>query len=147
MPLGLMPGVRTQGLGWPCREVHHCATHVMLAYWEKIGSIYTALTTKLLTQILIYSANNWSIVGNTTSRWDSERKSECPLDIAHRVWKNVILSNKLTHILPSIFSFWKTIYFRLYGISKTNEVATWIDTNTPEGSSSNLSWCNWCVSG
>ena len=28
MPLGLMPGVRTQGLGWRIQEVHHCLTHV-----------------------------------------------------------------------------------------------------------------------
>ena len=35
MPLGLVLGVRTQGQGWPFQEVHHCATHVMVAYCEK----------------------------------------------------------------------------------------------------------------
>ena len=49
MPLGLVPGVRTQVLGRPGQEVRHCATHVMVAYREKNGRIYTALTTKLLT--------------------------------------------------------------------------------------------------
>ena len=49
MPLGLVPRVRTQGLGWPCQEVHHCATHFMVARREKNGHLYTALTTKLLT--------------------------------------------------------------------------------------------------
>ena len=48
MPLGLVPGARTQGQGWSFQEVHHCATRVMTAYQEKIGRIYTALTTKLL---------------------------------------------------------------------------------------------------
>ena len=37
MPLGLVPGVRTQGEGWPCQEVHHCTTHVMVANREKIS--------------------------------------------------------------------------------------------------------------
>ena len=48
MPLGLVAGVRTQGQGWPFQEVHHCATHVMVAYREKIVRIYTDLTTTLL---------------------------------------------------------------------------------------------------
>ena len=43
MSLGLVPGVRTQGQGWSVQEVHHCATHVMIAYREKNGRIYTAL--------------------------------------------------------------------------------------------------------
>ena len=30
MALGLMPGARTQGIRWPCQEVHHCATCVMI---------------------------------------------------------------------------------------------------------------------
>ena len=48
MPFGLVVGVRTQGQRWPLQEVHHCATPVMVVYREKIGRIYTALTTKLL---------------------------------------------------------------------------------------------------
>ena len=43
MPLGLVPGVRTQGLGWPCQEVHLCATHVIVAtaslFWPYIYGI------------------------------------------------------------------------------------------------------------
>ena len=35
MPLGLVPGARTQGQGWPFQEVHHCATHVMVAKREE----------------------------------------------------------------------------------------------------------------
>ena len=35
--LGLMPGVRTQGIRWSCQEVHHCATCVMI---EKCPYIY-----------------------------------------------------------------------------------------------------------
>ena len=52
MPLGLVPGARTKGQGWPLQEVHHCATH-MVTNREKIGRIYTALTTKLLTGLLL----------------------------------------------------------------------------------------------
>ena len=48
MPLGLMPGVRTQDQGWSFPEVHHCATRVMVAKREKIVRIYTDLTTKSL---------------------------------------------------------------------------------------------------
>ena len=48
MPLGLVPGVRTQDQGWPFQEVHHCDTHVMVAYREKNVHIYMDLTTKLL---------------------------------------------------------------------------------------------------
>ena len=48
MPLGLVPRARTQGQRWPFQEVHHCATHVIVAYRKKIDRIYTALTTKLL---------------------------------------------------------------------------------------------------
>ena len=36
MPLGLVAGVRTQGQVWPFQEVHHCATHVMVAHREKV---------------------------------------------------------------------------------------------------------------
>ena len=53
MPLGLVPGAQTQGQGWPFQEVHHCATHVMVAYREKNGRIYPVLTTKLLTGLLL----------------------------------------------------------------------------------------------
>ena len=35
MPLGLVAGVRTQGQVWPFQEVHHCATHVVVAKREK----------------------------------------------------------------------------------------------------------------
>ena len=55
MPLSLVPGVRTQGQGWPFQEVHHCATHVMTAYREKSVRIYTDLTTKLLIQKLVFN--------------------------------------------------------------------------------------------
>ena len=48
MPLGLVPGVRTQGQGWQFQEVHHCVTHVMIAIQEKNVRIYTDLTPKLL---------------------------------------------------------------------------------------------------
>ena len=47
-PLGLVAGVRTQGLVWPFQEMHYCAAHVMVAYREKNGRIYTALTPKLV---------------------------------------------------------------------------------------------------
>ena len=40
MPLGLVPRDRIQGQGWPVQEVHHCATHVMVAYQEKNDRIY-----------------------------------------------------------------------------------------------------------
>ena len=50
MPLGLVPGVRIQDKGWPFQEVHHCATHVMVAYREK-RRIYATLTTKLLSHV------------------------------------------------------------------------------------------------
>ena len=39
MPLGLVAGVRTQGQGWTFQEVHHCATHVMVAYREKNAAV------------------------------------------------------------------------------------------------------------
>ena len=55
MPLGLVPGARTQDQGWPFQEVHHCATHVMVAYREKNVRIYTALTTKLFLRYCTYS--------------------------------------------------------------------------------------------
>ena len=51
MPPGLVPGVRTQGLRWPCQEVHHCATHVMVAYQELFCCIYTALIKQLLRNV------------------------------------------------------------------------------------------------
>ena len=48
MALGLVPGVRTQGISWSFQEVHHCDTHILVTWRQKIGRIYTALTTKLL---------------------------------------------------------------------------------------------------
>ena len=41
MALGLMPGVRTQGIRWSCQEVHHCATCVMIAKLPHIYGINT----------------------------------------------------------------------------------------------------------
>ena len=52
MPLGLVPRVRTQDQGWPFQEVHHCDTHVMVAYREKNVRRYTDLTTKLLKEMV-----------------------------------------------------------------------------------------------
>ena len=61
MPLGLVAGVRTQDQGWPFQEVHHCATHVMIAYREKNCRIYTALTPKLLSQYLQLCTYAWPL--------------------------------------------------------------------------------------
>ena len=53
MSLGLALGVRTQGLGWPCQEMHHCTTHDMVALRAQNCRVYTALTTKLLTALVL----------------------------------------------------------------------------------------------
>ena len=40
IPLGLVARVRTQSQGLPIQEVHHCATHVIVAYQEKNVRMY-----------------------------------------------------------------------------------------------------------
>ena len=52
MPLGLVPRVRTQDMGWAFQEVHHCATHVMVRSREQIFRTY------------IYGLNDKAINGN-----------------------------------------------------------------------------------